>query len=238
MIIYKGPSSIDGKPIVAIVTMNTSNRKTGQMPQIWILREDIHPTEALKTGEDYSVCGDCVHRPKQLGDNAIKKYSRTCYVNTMPINAVFKAYKKGKYVDYTNDLNTVSQKLKGLNVRLGAYGDCAFVPIEVWNVVLKYCNNTGYTHQWKICDPNFSKYAMASCDSELDVWLAKSFGYRTFYVHNSEFDPRKIIKDDDVLKMAVCPASKSMGKITTCNQCMACNGNRGNLHSLITIKIH
>ena len=41
-IIYDGPSMLDGEPIVAIATMKTSNRKTGEMVQVWILRSDVN----------------------------------------------------------------------------------------------------------------------------------------------------------------------------------------------------
>ena len=43
-IIYRGPSLLDGKPIVVIaVGLNSSskNRKTGNMLQTYILRDDI-----------------------------------------------------------------------------------------------------------------------------------------------------------------------------------------------------
>ena len=67
MIIYQGPSLIDGKPIIAIATLNSRNGKTGEMIQTWIMRSDIEPHKAIKTGEDSSVCGDCPHRPENDG---------------------------------------------------------------------------------------------------------------------------------------------------------------------------
>jgi hypothetical protein len=66
VIIYEGPSVIDGAPIVAIATgfkSPSSNDKTGTMIQVWILRADIAPHEAQKTGADESICGDCPMRP-------------------------------------------------------------------------------------------------------------------------------------------------------------------------------
>jgi len=42
----------------------SKNVKTGPMLQTIIIRSDIHPTEALKTGQDEAVCGSCVHRLK------------------------------------------------------------------------------------------------------------------------------------------------------------------------------
>ena len=235
MIIWEGSSLIDGKAIVAIVTFNSNNSKTGGMPQIWILRSDLHPTEALRTGEDRSICGDCKFRPTELGDNALKKSSRKCYVNTMSMNAIFKKYAKGGYKKYT--LEQVAKKLKGQHVRLGAYGDPAAVPIEVWDTILKNCKSTGYTHQWKTCNPAYANYCMASCDNPIEVTLAKNAGYRSFFVQNVE-DYSNIQKSISGIKLANCPASKEMGKVTTCQLCMICSGNRTGLHSNVTIAVH
>ena len=74
LIAYEGKSRIDGAPIVVILTaLNGSmNTKTGHMVQSYILRADIDPVKAAKTGLDASICGDCQHRPtnarlKELG---------------------------------------------------------------------------------------------------------------------------------------------------------------------------
>ena len=66
VILYEGPSVIDGAPIVAIATglkSPSSNDKTGTMVQVWILRADVAPHEAQKTGADESICGNCPMRP-------------------------------------------------------------------------------------------------------------------------------------------------------------------------------
>jgi hypothetical protein len=59
-IIYENPS------IVIIATgfkQGSKNGKTGAMIQTWILRKDINPVKAVKTGLDFMVCGDCWKRP-------------------------------------------------------------------------------------------------------------------------------------------------------------------------------
>lgn len=60
MIILEGPPPIDGAPIVAILNgatgRSSANRKTGAMAQLWIIRADISPVDAIHTGEDASVC--------------------------------------------------------------------------------------------------------------------------------------------------------------------------------------
>ena len=55
MIVYEGPSRIDGEPIVAILTLKSSNSKTGNMAQLWILRQDQHPQDAINSKNDYSI---------------------------------------------------------------------------------------------------------------------------------------------------------------------------------------
>jgi hypothetical protein len=65
LILYDGPSAIDGAPIVAILTglANASrNTGTGDMLQIYIIRSDIAPEAARHTGADASICGDCPMR--------------------------------------------------------------------------------------------------------------------------------------------------------------------------------
>jgi hypothetical protein len=238
MVLYEGPSLIDGKPIVAIITglkSKSNNSKTGEMPQVWILRSDIHPTEALRTGEDVSICGNCPHRPKVLGENALKKDSRSCYVNTMGPNAIYKSYKSGKYT--IAQLCELAEILAGSHVRIGAYGDPAAVPIEIWDQLLVNCKSTGYTHQWRTCDPRYAQYCMASCDTPVDVMLSTGMGYRTFFVQ-PVVSIDEAAKSIESIKFAWCPASKEKGKATTCSKCMACSGTRFGQKSNVTIMLH
>jgi len=83
-IVYDGPSQIDGKPIIVIITgfTSTENVKTGTMLQSFILLKDIPPCDAANQDLDSSVCGKCKHR----------KWG-TCYVNLghSPYN-VYKAF--------------------------------------------------------------------------------------------------------------------------------------------------
>lgn len=234
MIIYEGPSELDGKPIVAIITglvLKSKNSKTGVMPQIWILRSDIHPTDALRTGEDKSICGDCKFRPKVLGEKACSTASRECYVKPMAFNQIYKKYINGGYDKINPQL--LAELLRDKHVRIGAYGDPGAIKLEFWETILKYCKSTGYTHAWKYCDEGFNKYCMASCDSPLDVKLATLKGYRCFFVQDIE--AIKVVND---IKLAYCPASKEMGKKTTCFNCMACTGTRFGQKSHITIMKH
>jgi hypothetical protein len=49
-IIYKGPSRIDGAPIVVLATYSNRNSKTGAVVQTYILREDINPLGGKQDG--------------------------------------------------------------------------------------------------------------------------------------------------------------------------------------------
>jgi hypothetical protein len=83
---------VDGAPIVAIATDGTRNRKTGSMIQIWILRADVNPVEAVLTGADRSVCGACPLRSR----DGLR--GRGCYVQVQDAPAaVWRAYRAGKY---------------------------------------------------------------------------------------------------------------------------------------------
>ena len=66
LVLWEGPSRLDGAPIVVIATgmrRGSSNEKTGPMVQTWIMRQDEAPHVAQRTGSDASVCGDCPLRP-------------------------------------------------------------------------------------------------------------------------------------------------------------------------------
>ena len=65
--VWEGPSLLDPSVIIMMVVTGlvtaSSNHKTGDMLQTWIMRKDMPPHEAVKTGHDYAVCGDCLLRP-------------------------------------------------------------------------------------------------------------------------------------------------------------------------------
>ena len=101
VVLYAGPSRIDGAPIVAIacrILEASGNAKTGAMVQTFIMRQDIAPHKALKTGDDSSVCGDCPLRPINKG--ATRWYVR---VYQSPLS-VWGAYYRGRYATAGVDL--------------------------------------------------------------------------------------------------------------------------------------
>jgi hypothetical protein len=131
-IIYEGPSLIDGSPIVAIAQVKTGNRKTGDMVQTWVIRSDIDPITASRTGADTAICGDCPHKGTPSDKATGWAKDRTCYVNLLfAPNGVFKAYRKGAY-DTAQGHDAIAAIAKGKGVRLGSYGDPAACPSYVW----------------------------------------------------------------------------------------------------------
>ena len=206
IILYQGPSMIDGAPIVAVATFGSTNRKTGGMIQTWIIRSDVEPNKAVKSGEDASVCGSCPHR----GTNG---KGRSCYVVVYqaPLS-VYRAYHRGAYA--TLDDVTI-KAFEGAHLRMGSYGDPAAVPFAVWeSLISRVSVHTGYTHQWRTF-PAFCGHLMASCDSITDFIDAHAMGWQTF----------RVITDGQNRRFpeTICLA-ESHGK--TCDECRICSGNK------------
>jgi len=216
VIIYEGPSLIDGKPIVVIANSLkvNKNRKTGNMIQTWILRTDIHPNDALKTGDDYSVCGNCIHRGEyDKKTDTVKK--RTCYVNLRKdgVYSIYHAYKRGSYpvCEFKH-----MQLFKDRHVRIGSYGDPAAVPMYVWDILTDNCKDyTGYTHQWNWCNSGLSKYCMASVETVCGYEIAKDMGWRTVRLIQNENEDRS----KNEIK---CPAQ--LNENVHCDKCTFCDG--------------
>mgnify|MGYP006893315565 CR=1 FL=1 len=235
VILYKGPSLLDGAPIVVIATgfkRASDNVKTGGMIQTYILRSGVSPTVAIKTGDDASICGDCLHRG--AGDGS----GRTCYVNVGqgPL-AVWRAFRAGKYphVDDVEFCGSWLTLFRGRKVRLGTYGDPAAAPTRLWALVTGHgmvgpgaSGWTGYTHQWRT-RPDLQPYCMASVDTIADTREAQLAGWRTFRVALPNAAAR-------ILNEVICPASAEAGKKLTCSACMACSG--GNRRGSIVIQAH
>lgn len=223
VILYRGPSLIDGAPIVAIavgLTNRSSNRKTGAMLQTYILRSDVMPTRAIKQGKDVSICGDCPHR----GDGTGK--GRTCYVNVGqgPLG-VYRAFKRGRYSKVQGE-DSIASLGAGRIVRLGTYGDPAAVPYAIWGALTASAiGHTGYTHQWRQA-PELRSLCMASADTVDDAREAQALGWRTFRV-----DLTHVIGKQ--MNESVCPASAEAGKKLTCAQCLACGGADGRKGSIV-----
>lgn len=202
-----------GDEIAVAVTgiVNTStNRKTGPMLQSYILRVDGNPMENLKSGADRAICGDC---PMRGG---------ACYVDVSKgPNQVWKR------LDVYPHVSRLSKRIRnwcfqGRPIRIGAYGDPAAVPFEVWEEVVAWTGeglHTGYTSSWRTCDQRLREICVASVRSPEEAELADSMGWQYFRVREADepLGPGEF----------VCPASneaKDEGSKSTCFSCMACRG--------------
>ena len=253
----------ESEDIVCIATGNSSNTKTGDEVQTWILYKHEPPNVAIDTGKDSIICGDCKHRGKVLSFKDALKYAnilsnvkkkallkridtkrekglnsinvdRRCYVTTWQAPlSIYKAWKKGNYPTLTP--KQAQKRLAYKKVRLGSYGDPVHVPLEVWNTILKFTlGTTGYTHQWKNLEYiGYSKYLMASVDTSEEMFQANVLGYRTFRVRK---------KNEEVQPNEVgCLSDRNARgtkKLVSCVDCMMCSGLTSKVTKDISIIQH
>lgn len=202
--LWEGASLLTGEPIVVIVTMGGNNPKTDNdfrsMVQTWIMLRDTPPHEAVKSGNDEGVCGNCIQRPSVGG---------ACYVKTFqaPLS-IWRAYKRG---NYNNVINL--ENLRGAELRLGSYGDPSAVPFDIWrNLIDKVQPRlmTGYTHQMshKAFDKRMAEVCMISADTPKVALKAHAQGFRTFRMttDTEQLLPNEIIcpNDTDGVKCIDC----------------------------------
>jgi hypothetical protein len=207
-VVYRGPSLINGAPIVAILTGadgSSANAKTGPMGQLWIMHADIPPHDAQRTGDDAAVCGDCPLRPSANG-------SARCYVKTFQGPLSTWKHNRDRAVDLQSAVETLRRS--GVALRLGAYGEPAALPENVIATLARAARNrvTAYTHQWRRA-PWLKAYAMASVETRADAMSAKRAGWRYFRVLAKGVAPAR----DEML----CPYE---GRGLQCNACGVCNG--------------
>lgn len=211
-VFYRGASILTGDPIVGVLTGldgGSANAKTGPMAQAWILRADLPPMAAKRQNLDDAVCGDCKLRGRDGRDSG-------CYV---PVwfgpNNVYRALASYPVVTWAE----LEALLEGRAVRLGAYGDPAAIPFEVWQRIVRSAATwVGYTHAWRRCDTRFKAIVMASVDTEDEWVIAGLAGWRQFRIRRTVADP--LIAGAEF----VCPASDEGGHRSTCAMCRLCRG--------------
>jgi hypothetical protein len=218
VIVYEGPSQLDGEPIVAVATgiaKSSQNSKTGTMVQVYIVRSDVSPTTAINEGQDKSVCGTCPLRG--IIENG-RNRARGCYVSVRNApRSVFMAFKNQRYPKFDPEVH--GDSLNGKSLRISAYGDPSAVPLKVWEDFLwHFDSHTGYTHMWRTTDQRFRRFLMASVHSAQEALEAKSMGWRYF---RSKFESEPAVPGE-----FFCPAAegrKTFG-LVTCSKCLSCGG--------------
>lgn len=209
VVLWRGPSLYDPSVEVVVLapTGSSKNRKTGGLLQTYILRADQEPHHALQAGADGPICGPCPRRSVGSGGDG------GCYVvvGQGPLG-VYRAWRRGRYLDISGDARRIAAIGAGRDVRLGAYGDPAAVPAWVWAALVSRARvHTGYTHGWRTT-PELRGLAMASADGEADAVDAWGAGWRTF----------RVAPMGDATRLpgeARCPASAEAGRRVVCAAC-------------------
>jgi len=224
-VIYRGPSKIDDSPIVAIYLPGSTNGKTGNMAQTYILADNGKtPMENSRTGGDFGICGACPHKGETNNNPSGVASKRSCYVTLHhgPLQ-VYKALMRGKYPDAIT--SEARQRLgAGANIRLGTYGDPLAVPDNIWRELLTHSKgHTGYTHQSGLLPDSDVSMVMLSADTPEQASTAHMQGKRTFRVipvaEWKEKGKASLLQNE-----ILCPASNEAGNKTDCNSCGLCSG--------------
>lgn len=224
-ILYVGPSMLDGSTeIAAVLTYGSTNIKTGSIPQVWIFPTAVSPTDAVKTGEDAAVCGNCPLRPSLALPGA-----SVCYVRMFqaPLS-VFRAFHRGRHG------SALSRSLRfAVAVRIGAWGDPAAVPMAVWEglqAAAPHATLLGYTHQWRTAHPALAKFCMASTHTDAEDADAAALGWRVFRVVDAQAERAvgNYVTPSRAMfgALARCPSDAGWSRSTPvpCNVCKQCNG--------------
>lgn len=204
----------ESNTLVAIATgfrNRSSNKKTGDLIQVFIFYKHTLPSEAIVTGDDWHSCGDCGRRPILAKKSGLKP----CYVTLWRgPNSVWRCWRDNGYKKWDGS----PEPFKGRLVRFGAYGEPVFIARDVVSDIARYCKgHTGYTHRW--ADPSYESFRSlfkASVDSGDEYRKAKGLGWSTFRATGAD---EKLFENEHV-----CPASKEAGFRKTCEACMQCNG--------------
>lgn len=223
------PSHFDNSSLVMVVVFSSENVKTGDMCQITFLREDMDPVQALRSGQDHSVCGTCKYRSGSGCYVEVAKSVRSMYLKlSESFYMSGENLKKGSGYIEVPSFGMAGAILAILNkpVRFGAYGDPASVSPELWNEFWQGANLfggieawTGYTHAWQVRQ-DLRSWLMASVDSTLETIQAHANGWRTFRVYA---DSAAFLEDRQTgIKQVEC---LSDAKGLTCASCLICDGN-------------
>lgn len=219
-IVWAGPSRFRPSELVYAVAVSIApkrrgaNPKTGDCIQVWTVPAERDPVGAVKTGDDFVVCGDCPLR-----------FPRCCYVNVGMARMIWRACEEGTIPMLTDD-RLLEEVFEGRTVRLGAYGDPYALPPHV---VRGLCDvgerHLGYTQQWRLGSRarHLRHLCVASVHTPAHQKVAHRMGWRTF---------RTRLQGEGLLPGEVmCPGSAEARtdrrrRKVTCEQCRRCDGAR------------
>ena len=236
IVLWEGPSPIDGEPIVIIAVgfakarreqHRGANGKTGAMVQIYALLRDVCPVDAAESGADRSICKDCSLRPSVHVPTPDSP--RPCYVKKWRgPRAVRDAWLRGRYPTLAESELGI-EAFRDLPVRFGAYGEPTLIPFQLVQRIAAVASGwTGYTQRWRERSmQKYRRYFMASTQSPAATLLAELKGWRAFESMPAQSTLRRR------KGFGHCPASAEMGHKLKCSECLACcgtgSGRRGHV---------
>ena len=227
---YKTTNNL-GQDVLIQFQYGSTNSKTGNGVQIWILPYRWITEGKSAMDDDEASCMDCPHS---------KRANRTCYVRKgnaemglkSKVASMHKAFNEGRLeiLPLSDIITHELEACRGLFVRFGAYGEPILLGEANVRAITEVASSfTGYTHQWRM--PMYqwaSKYFMSSADTEGLMTVAHDLGWRTF---------RVLLKGDEKTSAEVtCPASVEGGRKVTCNVCGLCKGTQSKAKSIAIIK--
>lgn len=220
VMVYDGPSQLNGDRIFVIATAKNGNRKIGHMLQLWIMPAES-PIDAVRSGRDAAVCGDCKLRGDGHGGG------RVCYVEWWrSVSNIWQGHTRAERMTPAQ----FARLTDGLQLRIGAYGDPVAVPPDVWRPMLDSAAGwTAYTHQWRqtVLAESYRPWCMASVDSESERRDAMRLGWRTFRMRlaNAPMDVSEV----------VCPHETNSD--IKCAACSLCRGSLREAKSVV-VTVH
>ena len=221
-VVWSGRSRLDeGAPIAVLLTWTSSNVGTGPMAQTWILRTDIHPIDAIRSGADRAVCPEAcglrVSAPRRASGDPL------CYAaggrTAIGLGGMYDRLKADRYPHLAP--REAARRLSGLPLRIAAYGDPAAPPASVHAELMRWTSgHTGYTHAPMMAH-GLRGLVMASAESAEDASRYQAYGWRTYGVLavNAEGQPEAMPAGG-----FRCPKSAEAGYRLTCSQCLVCDG--------------
>lgn len=216
--VYQSKNAL-GQDVLIEIQHTSSNSKTGNAVQVWIIPKDWVTSESMS--DDSASCMDCIHS---------KRASGTCYVRKgmaeMGLKSKVRSLRKGCEILPLSKIRQEIPALRGKFIRFGAFGEPVLLGHDIVRDMCSVSSGwTGYTHQWHM--PRYqwaSEYFMASADNIQLSKKAESKGWRTFMTLEKS--------ENKVEGMALCPASKEAGRKATCVECKLCKGNSSKAKSI------
>lgn len=195
---------------VAIATTGSTNVKTDDMVQIWIIDRNMHPVESIQSGKDAShQCEGC---PFASGNG--------CYVAPMPLMAIWRKFQLNGYPVLPYRSLAWDDFWKGKRVRFGAYGNPSMIPLAIVANIASHAEKyTGYFHNWhkmSVLEAQaYGNFFMASCEP-WNVRHAQRIGLRTFTVY-----PENVTPPENAGIECLADA-----RGLTCSECGLCDGTK------------